>query len=325
MAQLSGMDVDAMEIIVRSLEVQLGTIDGVDRSVRSACGAFHANWLGPACGHLVSEVTHAHLPALSTFRQELHRLLQELRRNIDEQVRHSSRLSPSAGSGTSGGGAVAAAVLGIGTTGVTSQLWLKRAKYLTTPVDLAERAARGSNVTGRYTNTWRGVLAAERKLTGEDHFMRYKSSPFLHWVAKPSQKVDHFLANPEIKPLTHVVAPLEKGLQHGIDKVGKVGGLIDAGVHLATVGEDVAAGNGGRALNDGVTVVADVLKSSKNPVSYLAGFDVSLIQKDVELAQQVHWGDGLPNPLSGNNWSTIYAPEVKALPGQFFSSVWSCF
>jgi hypothetical protein len=93
MAQLSGMDVDAMEIIVRSLEVQLGTIDGVDRSVRSACGAFHANWLGPACGHLVSEVTHAHLPALSTFRQELERLAQELRRNVDDQVRQSSRLA----------------------------------------------------------------------------------------------------------------------------------------------------------------------------------------------------------------------------------------
>jgi hypothetical protein len=88
---------------------------------------------------------------------------------------------------------------------------------------------------------------------------------------------------------------------------------------------EAAHGHYGAAVGDAADVAAAGLKSSKNPVLYLAGVDVALIHEDVDLAGQVDWKQGLPNPFSGSNFADDYLPTFKSLPGQMVGPLAKAF
>jgi uncharacterized protein YukE len=105
-----------------------------------------------------------------------------------------------------------------------------------------------------------------------------------------------------------------------LDKVGNgisyVNATLSGGEGLHELAEHHYASAGGDFL-DGT---ASVLKT-KGAVAYLAGFDISLLKKDYELAHQIQWSEGVPNPFNASNFENDWIPTFKSLPGQLVSTL----
>jgi uncharacterized protein YukE len=107
----------------------------------------------------------------------------------------------------------------------------------------------------------------------------------------------------------------------GLTGVGYVGAAIDQyhvqedEEHLVT---DLVAGHYVASANDLALGVSDELKAVSVPVGekapllgvtiYAAGVDVKLLDEVANL----DWAS-LPNPLTGDNWNTIYGPEFASM------------
>jgi uncharacterized protein YukE len=100
-----------------------------------------------------------------------------------------------------------------------------------------------------------------------------------------------------------------------LDYVLKGAGLISIGIgayqtgtDAFRVGEDLGAGQYGKAANDFTSMVADGLETFPNPVTFGLGVDLKLADQVANL----DWKD-VPSPFSGSNFEQDYVPVLKSM------------
>jgi uncharacterized protein YukE len=103
--------------------------------------------------------------------------------------------------------------------------------------------------------------------------------------------------------------------------------MVTAGIDGAKAGDALANHQYAAAGGDLVDGTADALKAGgpEDPVPYLAGVTLELGKEDYDLAGQIDWSQGVPNPLTGSNFSTIYAPALEAVPGEMVDPLMKAF
>jgi hypothetical protein len=105
-----------------------------------------------------------------------------------------------------------------------------------------------------------------------------------------------------------------------LDKVGTGMTYLSMGVSGAAAAQALSQHHYASAGGDFIDLTATSLQNSKDPVLYLAGFDVSLFPKDYELGRQIQWS-GIPDPFNAANFKNDYIPAFKSLPGQLVSTL----
>jgi uncharacterized protein YukE len=129
------------------------------------------------------------------------------------------------------------------------------------------------------------------------------------------------------------VASLIPGASDDLPVLGATGdfdtgmAMVTAGIDGAKAGDALANHQYAAAGGDLVDGTADALKAGgpEDPVPYLAGVTLELGKEDYDLAGQIDWSQGVPNPLTGSNFSTIYAPALEAVPGEMVDPLMKAF
>lgn len=129
------------------------------------------------------------------------------------------------------------------------------------------------------------------------------------------------------------VASLIPGASDDLPVLGAAGdfdtgmAMVTAGVDGAKAGDALANHQYAAAGGDLVDGTADALKAGgpEDPVPYLAGVTLELGKEDYDLAGQIDWSQGVPNPLAGSNFSTIYAPALEEVPGEMVAPLMQAF
>ncbi|MGH3278520.1 MAG: WXG100 family type VII secretion target [Trebonia sp.] len=273
-----GMDVEQLRGLARQIDADAQALYNLVNSLNGVMGGLVFLWNGPMAATFEQDWQFKNRPALLTAYNTLTNLHTHLVDNINQQDSASA----------AEGGWTAERVVGDGENALAA------AGLLGTPVsaimDLTQKVDKDPTLWSRLT---------------EDHasfhyqFSNYQGSRTLTWMHDSPNvaKAGKFLGD------TH------------IDDVLKGAGLISMGIgayHTAGdafhVGEDLGEGHYAKAANDLVDGVSDGLKTYPNPVSYGLGVDVKLLHEVANL----DWKD-TPNPLSGDNWKTIYAPELSSM------------
>jgi uncharacterized protein YukE len=310
-----GIDIDAAERLAAQLGQHAQTLDAISAQMTRVAEELARSWRGPAAATFQEDWESRHRAVLASARHALSDMREHLRANIADQQRASAAGTAGASAGAIlSGGLTLAAGLGQALGGA----WRKvddidgYVSAVETPLDKITEIAGNDDVTGRYGSRW----TAFKNALGDPQFMHYKQSPILH-ALHDSPRVQQAS---EILGKAHVPQVLDK-VGTASNVVNDIGMTVDAGKGI----NEAAHGHYGAAAGDAADVAAAGLKSSKNPVLYLAGVDVALIHEDVDLAGQVDWKQGLPNPFSGSNFADDYLPTFKSLPGQMVGPLAKAF
>lgn len=306
-----GLDDQAVLDVATALERQLTPLQQVHSTVASHASGLSASGFGRRLESLVGDVSRV-LPVLRSIESDVSSLVSKLRQQVAAQQRQSGNLPQGLG------GWITGAFTAFGGTALLaggSRVWSaveKAREWTDVPEGIAgglgslqKNLARGTH----YDTLYRKLI----KLDDGNDFLKYKKSPVLKTL----------FAN---KGLTAVNSFLEKShLATVLDKVGAVGTAMDVGKDGYQALDALSKGDRFDAFSHGVDATADLLKGSKNPVAYLLGVNMSLYKKDAELAAQIDWKEGLPNPFSGDNLKTVYLAEAKDLPGQLWTNLKDVF
>ena len=144
-----------------------------------------------------------------------------------------------------------------------------------------------------------------------DSFSQYEKSPVIRFLHD----------DPRVREADSLFAEMPG--HDLLDKAGKGMTWATVGADAGKGGYDVAGHHYAAAGGQAVDATAALLKGSDDPALMLAGFDVSLIHKDYDLASQVDWSN-IPNPLDPGVFKNDYVPTFKQLPGEVFSNVVDC-
>ncbi len=101
---------------------------------------------------------------------------------------------------------------------------------------------------------------------------------------------------------------------------GGLGDLV-VGADTASALYDLHEQHYASAVGNAVDATSTALMNTDDPVTMLAGFDIALLKKDYELAQQINWREGIPNPFNASNFMNDYVPTFESLPGQLVSTL----
>lgn len=300
-----GMDVEQAQGLARQLEGHAQTLAHVTASLTALTAALSQSWHGPASAVFQQQWAAQHHPALNGAARAMEDLRGHLVANIQQQVRASAA--------DSGPGGAWGAVAGLTTLlGTASGAWDHYVGRFTDPLDKIKDLAGNEWVTGRYDKTWTRLVNLDR----DSSLFRYKKSPVLHALHDNAlvQRAGRLLTE------THAGSVLES-----LGTVGTVMGWAavgsDAGQAAIALHDHQYASAGG----DLVDATADGLKNSKNPVAYLAGVDIILAKEDYDLASQIDWKQGIPNPFDGDTFRQDYLPTFKSLPGQLVGPLEKAF
>lgn len=319
---LEGMDVDQVTSLARRIDSHTRTLESIAAVLGGLAAELSHLWHGPAAAAFFHDCETRHRPALGGAARAIAEMHAHLVANIEQQTRASAAdagFGAARGGGSGGGiGAIADAALG-GVVGGVGFLWNTakgiddRISPVETSLDTIRELAGNDDVVGRYDKTWTEVM----KLDRDGSLLKYKQSPVLHWLHdNPGvQKVGGVLDDPHAAKVLDIAG-----------KGGNAIGLASAGIDGVKAGDQAFAHhNYGAAGGDLVDATATGLKTSKNPVAYLAGVDITLVKEDYDLAQRIDWKQGIPSPFSGDNFRTIYVPTFKSLPGQLVGPLEKAF
>lgn len=299
-----GLDDQAVLDVAAALERQLGPLQQVHGTISGHASGLSSSGFGRRLESLIADVSRL-LPVLRTIESDVSSLVSKLRSQVADQQRHSGGIPQGLGGWI--GGAFAA--LG-GTTLLSggSKVWNNVLKPSLQGVDALSQLHEDLKPGSHYSAIWRKVI----QLDGNSDVLKYKKFDFLQklYANKELSAANSFFQKTHIADVASVA--------------GKVETAVDVGKGTFAVAHDVSTHEYGRAFNDSIDTLATGLKGG-NPVTYLAGVDLSLVKKDVELAQQVHWSEGLPNPFGGDNLKTVYLAEAKDLPGQLWTNLKDVF
>lgn len=318
-----GMDVDQAQGLARQLDHHAQALAQISAAAADLAAQLSLYWRGPAAATFRQEWEGRHRPALNATAHALSDMHTRLTANIREQQQASAAATADGGSGP--GGATVSGVAAVGLTGVArgaaslaSNAWKRTndisdgLSLVTTPAEKIMEIAGNKDVTGRYNQAWTTLKNA----VGDPAFLHYKQSPVLH-ALHDSPRVQEAS---KILNAVHAPAVLDMA-----DKATGAIGWANVGVDGVQAANDAAQGNYAAAGGKVVDGTADTLKSFHNPVAWLAGGDLALLKADYDLAGQVDWKEGIPNPFSGTNFRDDYLPTFKSLPGQVLGIVAKAF
>ena len=167
---------------------------------------------------------------------------------------------------------------------------------------------RGAATMGRYTNAYRPFAHA-------NDFFKFKRSPVLQFLA----------------PLGGAAGSTGGLIKQVIDNpafgaANTAAGFIDLGSKAYDLVNIDPTEDGGDLVRDVADTAASALKTSKNPVSYLAGVNVSIWSDVVETGTAaIKSGDmtlkGIPSPFSQDSFTNVYLPAAKDVGSQL-GSLW---
>lgn len=306
-----GLDDAAVLDVAAALEQQLAPLQHAHSAISSHASGLGASGFGRRLESLIGDVARV-LPVLRTIENDVASMVAKLRAQVESQQRHSGGL-PQGLSGWISGAFAAAGGTALLAGG--SRAW-SMVEKVSTGAGWAEKVSGGleslpknMKLGSHYSAMWRSLI----KLDNGHDFFKYKKSPVLKMLYANGElnRVSSFLEK------THATKIL--------GTVGNVGTVMDTGKAVFQADDALSKGDWFGAFSHGADATADVLKASKNPVTYLVGLNMSLYKKDAELAAQVDWKAGLPNPFSGDNLKTVYLAEAKDLPGQLWNNLKDVF
>ncbi len=321
-----GMDVDLVRHLAAQLDANAQALARITAVLAGFSQELVHYWHGPAAATFQYEWTARHHAGLGNAAQALSDMHARLIANIEQQE-SASAAAGAAGTGATGGtglagGVVAGAALtailggiGRGWDGLlTGAGWeglvqtpLDKIREVAGPADVPD--TRGGRIVAEdYGTMWTQV----NRLDHDGPFLKYKESPVINWLHDNA----HVQRAGEILGGTHSAAVLDK-----LDGAGKGLGYLSTGVTGFQSLDDLRHHEYGAAAGKAVDGASGALMNSDNPALFLAGFDTALIKKDYELAQQIDWKQGIPNPLNASNFRNDYIPTFKALPGQLASTL----
>ena len=245
-------------------------------------------WQGPASAVFQQQWAAQYRSALVSAASTLAEMHTHLLANIEQQIQASSADTGLSGAvGVAGGLGLASILGGIGRAWQVAEKIDGYGSLVTDPIDLLKK------------------LDEEGALTG------LRDTQLLHWL----QDSGHLRQAEELLSRAHVPVVLDVA-----DKVGTGMSYISIGVSGASAIHDLAQHHYSDAGGEAIDGTATGLKSTGDPVLYLAGFDISLLKKDYELGRQIQWTD-IPNPLNASNFENDYIPAFKSLPGELISTL----
>jgi hypothetical protein len=300
-----GMDVDQAQSLARQLEQHAQALAQVSATAASLAASLSQYWRGPASAAFQQEWEGRHRPALSATAHALAGMHARLTANIREQQQASA--AGTAGSGAAGGTAAGSGAPGSGTW--TVKRVITDISEVTTPVDLIAELMDASKHVPVAGHSWNQIKDAASHQGIWEHNR-------LH-VLYALHDSPHVQQAREVLDKTHL--PLALGV------AGAVMSGVTLGLDEEKTYQDASAGNYGAVVSDTVDTTADALKAYPDPVTWLAGGDLALLKKDYELAGQVDWKEGLPNPFSGSNFRDDYLPTFRSLPRQTLGIVAEAF
>jgi uncharacterized protein YukE len=309
-----GMDVGLAQAIARELDANARALDGIAGLLAGLAEELILHWQGPAAARFQHEWTSQHRQALHAAAQALADMHANVVANINQQQGASDA---DAGFAALAGAALAGAGGVLGTAWNVAQTIDGKLSLVETPLDNIEDLSKSeydplSPDFDQYDKTWSRLV----KLDHDGTFLKYDESPTLQWL-HDSPGVRNAA---EILGKTHATVVLDK-----LGPVGTAMGAIGTGVDVGTAGVALAHHDYGSAGGDLVDATADGLKSTPYPPAYLAGATVALFKEDYDLGSQIDWSQGLPNPLTGDNFTNIYVPALESVPGQMVGPLEKAF
>lgn len=304
-----GMDVEQAQGLARQLEGHAQNLGHITSSLTALTMALSQSWHGPASAVFQQQWAAQHHPALTGAVRAMSDLHAHLTANIQQQVRASAADAGPGGGGGGIWGVVAGVAAGLG---IASDAWEHYVSRYTDPLDTIKDLAGNKWVTGRYDKTWTRLVNLDR----DSSLFRYKKSPIFHALHDNAlvQRAGHLLT------ATHGDKVLE-----ALGPVGTVMGYVAVGSDIGQGAVALHDHQYAKAGGDMVDATADSLKNSKYPVAYLAGVDIALVKEDYDLASQIDWKQGIPNPFNADNWRTDYVPTFKSIPGQMIGPLEKAF
>jgi uncharacterized protein YukE len=303
---LEGMDVDQAQGLARQLDGYGQALAHISAALAGLAAELSHSWRGPASAIFQQQCTAQYRPALSGAAQALSDMHAHLAANIHQQVRTSA-----ADAGGGGGGVVSAAgALGAAFgAGLSSfhKFWDNKVDPFLTPLDKLKEVSGndfklGDPANSEYGMVWKQLM----KLDHESPLLAYKQSPIMLALHDDS----HVQLAGRILRDTHA------------DTALKVLGPVGTAMGLITVGGDVrhaiADAQGGHYTSAGghlVDATAEALKT-RGLVGYLAGADIVIWKENYDLASQIDWKQGVPNPFDAGTFREDYLPTFESMPGQ---------
>jgi uncharacterized protein YukE len=307
---LEGMDVEQAQRLAQQLDGYAQSLIHITAGIGTLSAELSYHWRGPASAAFQQQWSTHYRGAISGAAHALTDMHAHLTANIQQQIQ-ASDTNP--GGGAASGFGIRAAISGLTLTallGGARSAWgaMEKGDDDYSLVDGPLGLVSNTNVVGRYDKTWTRVL----QLSDDNSFLKYKQSPFLHWLND----------NPHAQAASDLLEkmPAHDFLANAGTGLGLASGTLNLGKGAADAAQHHYAAAGGQMVD----ATASFLKTSKNPVAYLAGVDISLAQKDYDLGRQVNWSD-IPNPFDPGVFRNDYVPTFKELPGEMVSNLSGIF
>lgn len=294
---LEGMDVDQVQQLAQCLSENAQTLSRINAMLATLSAELGHYWQGPSSAAFQQQWAAQYRPALSNAAAALSDLHAHVIANLEQQVQASAA---GTGAGSAGLAGPAAPASGLTLGGILGALG----------GGIAGTWGIASKIEG-YVSLATTPFERLEQLSDESTLLRFEDSPILNWLND----------NPHVQELDELMS--KAGLADVLDKVDKVGtamSYLAIGTAAAASVHDLADHQYGNAFGQVIDGTAAGLKNSKDPVAYLAGFDLSLLQKDYELGRQIQWS-GIPSPFSVSNFENDYIPAFESLPGQLVSTL----
>lgn len=274
-------------------------------------------WQGPAAGGFRADWNRHHRSGLAAAQEFLRRGHDTLLANADQQEQTSAPDAPVRPGGiwsatqTDGRSALTFPAGLFALFGAMGRTWqdgtIARLLAVGDTAGLLAFISSNASVTGRYTDAWRQVIRGAQVWGVPSSWLRFKSSPVLQGLHR----------------VLHPGEGLLRRTSKVFDAVGPAGLALSLFGHADRVGD--AMGRGDR-VSAGVWLAegtADLLKASKNPVSYLGG---AAVQSWTEVAKAVRENTDAGNftrqewnRVVGSGWrvwgGAVADTLTKSLPG----------
>lgn len=311
MPDMWGADADELDALARQMRNAAARLEVLSREVNARLVG--SPWNGADAEQFRQQWQQTLKPGLvrtSAFLTESHRILAASGAAQREASLSGGELCSGSGGLAAGAGPSISTVWQAATD--SAETWAK----IAAPVIGLGTLTRGASTMGRYTNAWRPMLKM-------GPLMRYKSSPFLQSIkglggaaASKGGIVKQIIDNPAFKTANTVAGGITR-----VDRFLEMGSDFRDIVTGRSNGVKMDGGDYARSLAD---MTASGLKTSKNPVAYLAGVNVSIWSDVVEEGNKaIRSGDmtlrGLPSPFSTQSLKDVYLPAAKDVAEQLGS------
>ncbi len=307
-----GMNVDQLQALAKQIDADAQALHNLVTGLTGAVGALSLCWQGPMVARFEQDWQSRNRPALLAAYHTLTDLHAHLVSNISQQV-----------SASAAEGGWTADMLGVGAAvlGGIEKAWEFNAKWgapIEGPHDFLKDVGGkeyqfGTKAYKEYGKVWSKLI----ELDHNSPFLKYHESPAFRYVHDAVHDVSSSVHDSSLARDLRDSAVAEKAGKFLVDThldafLGPAGLILagtDAVVNIGQAGVDIKDHRYGSAIQHVGSVVQDA-----GPVGFLAGGAIKLLADDYQVGSQIQWSQGLPNPLSGDNFMTDYLPSIAEAP-----------